>query len=620
MLMGFFVQTMLLMASAFAEDANAAEPNPPEFGPNVFLVTPDNAATYEGQWEDMYNKWHTWDDDAQFGEHRTAVLLQSGEYEIDINLPYYFAVVGLGKMPNDTVVKPGPKGVGLRVDATDLGNSDNTFWRTIENLEMDYDVAFWVSQAAPLRSVIVDGSLAVAGGDVYASGGALMNSKIGDISFGDQQQWYTRGTTLNPYEARAYQGSYVCVGCVDVASGAPLQTTTDWTAQQFEHSGLSFTDAPDVFAEKPYITSSDDKFFLQIPSVLENHAGHSWGTGESVPFEQVYVVQNPCTAEVINSKISAGKHVVFPPGVYTMSSPIVVNNAGIVILGFGFATLVPGDDFEGDALVQVTSVDGVRVAGLILQPPKTRKIKALLQWGLEESAYAGAMKDPGFIYDLIARAGVQSHDVAANYFVQINNGWVVGDNVWLWSVDHCPNSNPGGNGCSYALVDTALEVNGDNVRMYGLMAEHTNQDITVWHGEYGQTMFYQSEFRYQMGPRSNEKIEPGHWTSYRVTAHNHKAVGIGIYMIDVFDSDVMWPFSAQGGFAAITVNDSDTFYYGFKDTNALNWDDQRPSDEKITCPCWNDPDGECIQSTMTYRAVNRTNSTNGSARRLAVHV
>lgn len=37
-------------------------------------------------------------------------------------------------------------------------------------------------------------------GDDYTSGGALANSEIlGEILTGTQQQWYTRGTKMNPY-------------------------------------------------------------------------------------------------------------------------------------------------------------------------------------------------------------------------------------------------------------------------------------------------------------------------------------------------------------------------------------------------------------------------------------
>merc|ERR1740129_2160559 len=102
------------------------------------------------------------------------------------------------------------------------------------------------------------------------------------------------------------------------------------------------------------------RFYLRIPDGLENHCGPSWGAGQKVGFERVYVAKPGCSAATINAKISARKHVVFTPGVYRLEAPIVVQNSGIVLLGVGFPTLIP--TFGGQSLMQVGDVDGVRVA------------------------------------------------------------------------------------------------------------------------------------------------------------------------------------------------------------------------------------------------------------------
>eukprot|EP00438_Fugacium_kawagutii_P026594 Skav215159 [mRNA] locus=scaffold1997:137245:141568:+ [translate_table: standard] len=158
-----------------------------------------------------------WDDYGQFGDHRTAVFLMPGEHEahsaafslvfaaiVDIQLPYYFQVLGLGAAPTDTVVKPGDGGIGLEV-GRQPGNlpNTNTFWRSIENVEVPKDLNFFVSQAAPLRKVKVHGNL-------FLSAGGL--------------------------------GSYAAVGCVQ-PHGAPFTTSYDFEGNhqpwQSAHTGAT---------------------------------------------------------------------------------------------------------------------------------------------------------------------------------------------------------------------------------------------------------------------------------------------------------------------------------------------------------------------------------------------
>jgi hypothetical protein len=47
-------------------------------------------------------------------------------------------------------------------------------------------------------------------------------------------------------------------------------------------------------------------------------------------------------------------------------------------------------------------------------------------------------------------------------------------------------------------VQTALQINGDNVTGYGLACEHTLGNLLEWNGENGRTYFYQSEFPYDV--------------------------------------------------------------------------------------------------------------------------
>jgi hypothetical protein len=103
-----------------------------------------------------------------------------------------------------------------------------------------------------------------------------------------------------------------------------------------------------VVAEKPYITCTDidgaacsARYFLKVPSVATNTLGRVEGSTATYPFEQVYVARAPridasyaedlaCTAE-IQAMLEAGLHVVFSPGIYRLTAPLVVRTESQVL-------------------------------------------------------------------------------------------------------------------------------------------------------------------------------------------------------------------------------------------------------------------------------------------------
>ena len=171
------------------------------------------------------------------------------------------------------------------------------------------------------------------------------------------------------------------------------------------------------------------------------------------------------------------------------------------------------------------NVDGVRIAGLILQAgPKGAT--SLLQWGEASSRYAGNPDNPGFLHDVFARVGgpdgTPTNPVSVDTMIVISNGNVVGDNLWLWRADHS-GSGPityDSNACSHGLV-----VDGDNVTMYGLAVEHTEKDLTVWNGNNGATYFYQSELPYGVTQQ-----QYSNYSGYLVgsSVSDHRAFGVGV--------------------------------------------------------------------------------------------
>ncbi len=86
------------------------------------------------------------------------------------------------------------------------------------------------------------------------------------------------------------------------------------------------------------------------------------------------------------------------PGVYNLDDSITVKQPNTVILGLGMATLVAS---AGKPAIVVGDVDGVRIAGILLQAGPT-KTSALLKWG---TGYGGSQSNPGVLSDVFARVG-----------------------------------------------------------------------------------------------------------------------------------------------------------------------------------------------------------------------
>merc|ERR1712157_237093 len=129
------------------------------------------------------------------------------------------------------------------------------------------------------------------------------------------------------------------------------------------------------------------------------------------------------------------------------------------------------------------------------------------------------------------------------------------------------------------------------------MAEHTDEDIVVWNGEYGRTDFFQSEFRYGMGLKSGPPVGPAPSVAYRVNAQNHIAIGFGIYCV-ILAGGKMRPLEMFGGLNAIIVADWSTWVYGFKDINAKNWDGAWPAVSRITCIAFDTTQNRCLDGNV----------------------
>jgi len=108
--------------------------------------------------------------------------------------------------------------------------------------------------------------------------------------------------------------------------------------------------------------------------------------------------------------------------------------------------------------------------------------------------------------------------------IEINSGNVIIDNTWLWRADH---DVTGSVRNSQNPVTSGIVVNGDNVITYGLAVEHTLGHMAVWNGNNGLTIFYQSEFPYDVDYNYGKNGYAGYLIGDHVTSH--KAYGVGTY-------------------------------------------------------------------------------------------
>jgi hypothetical protein len=531
------VSRTLLLVATLAPGDLAAEPNPPTWPTSVKIYGPGDEAQAKADIAAAYEVNGGQPDHGQFSKRRFAFLFKPGSYDLEVPVGYYTHVAGLGEAPSD-VKFTSPKGVYCMEGTYEVGTGAlNTFWRMAENFESSADFEWsegssgmlWAaSQAAPLRRVRQKGDLILShyrdGEDArdFASGGFLANSEItGTAISGSQQQYYVRNSKL------AWDGGVWNMVFLGTEGAPESHCGRDDTLQGVaETLPIVNAGATPSMAEKPFVSIADDgSFKLNVPQLQADTMGPDWSPGTQIDFSEVYVAAaDRDTAESLNTKLQEGLHLVLSPGIYKLTEPLRLRHKNQVLLGLGLATLVAEN---GDAAIEVGSVDGARVAGVLLDAgAEDHQTKTLLRWGPAGSKkYSGSAANPGFLHDVFFRGGgpVLS-GVAAEVMLEINADHVHGDDLWLWRADH----GPGGKG----VVDgqnpsqVGIRVNGDSVLMSGLAVEHVLQDQVQWNGEKGETYFFQAEFPYDVTKDYGEK-----YVAYRVadTVTSHKAAGVGVY-------------------------------------------------------------------------------------------
>jgi hypothetical protein len=493
--------------------AVSAQVAAPDFGPNVRIFDP-SMTTIQSEISAVFAKQEA----NQFGSERVAYLFKPGKYHLDVQVGFYMQVAGLGRSPGDVEITG-----AVRSKAGWMRNNNATcnFWRSAENLAvvptLDNNINIWaVSQATGLRRVLVKGDLNLWDGG-WASGGFLADCKIdGKINSGTQQQWISRNSAWGTWAGSSWNMVFVGVDNPPPASWPePAYTVVEKTP---------------VIREKPYLFIDDrGAYGVLVPDLAaKDSQGITWSKGPTpgkvLPIEQFYIARpDQDNAARLNAALQSGKNLIFTPGLYDLEASLNVTRPGTVVLGLGYATLMPT---QGTPALVVADVDGVKIGGLLFEsgPVNSENLVVVGAPGSQASHAA----DPIFLYDIFCRAGGAKIGTAT-CFLTINSRDVVGDNFWLWRADH-------GTGARWGVNQNAngLVVNGRDVTIYGLFVEHTQQYQTIWNGEGGRVYLYQSETPYDPPSQAEWMNGTGRgYASYKVGDHvaTHEAWGLGVYCV-----------------------------------------------------------------------------------------
>jgi hypothetical protein len=556
----------------------------PLFGPNTCVFSPTMPQTTIQNDLDAISDLQV---PNQFGSQRYAIFFEPGSYgsatdPLVFQVGYYTEVVGLGAMPQDTVIN-GAIDVFNQCSGGACEGSNN-FWRSLSNLTINVDLPssptigftspangentgcqdsaeMWaVSQAAPIRRTIINGSLLLQDycGQGFVSGGFLADDEIsGAIDFYGQQQYLTRNSDIGSSSNSVWNMVFSGV------NGAP--------APVFTGNGNQYTvvaKSP-VTEEEPflYTNSEGNNYRVFVPAVQHNSVGPSWASGTeagtSIPIHQFFIASPSTPVFAINAALAFGQNLILTPGVYDLNQPIVVSRPNTVVMGLGFATLVPQ---RGNAAMVVTSDRGVELSGMIIDAGRVNSPVLLdvgcdgrpsfgqgsqdpNDWGFGCSSsqgygswgHDGSANDPDLIQDVFFRiGGAETTPTSATVSLLDNADSSIIDDVWAWRADH-------GNAVGWTVnqAATGVSVTGDNVTAYGLAVEHYQKYEVIWSGQNGTDIFFQNEMPYDPPSQAAWMEAPGvdGYAAFKVTDNVRSFTGYGMGSYSYFDIPV---FAANG--------------------------------------------------------------------------
>ncbi len=189
----------------------------------------------------------------------------------------------------------------------------------------------------------------------------------GNVNACSQQQWYTRNSSIGSFSGNVW--NFVFSG----VTGAPAQSNP---FSNGSNANTVLATTP-VSREKPFLyMEASGNYWVFSPSLRTNSSGTSWsgggiGSGDlgaSLTISTFFIATPSSTLTQINSALASGENLILTPGIYQYCGSINVTNPNTVVLGLGYADLVPQ---SGTAAITVADVSGVQIAGLLIDAGPT---------------------------------------------------------------------------------------------------------------------------------------------------------------------------------------------------------------------------------------------------------
>jgi hypothetical protein len=504
---------------------------------------------------------------SQFDSNRYAVLFEPGTYGSAANplvfqVGYYTEVAGLGATPQDTVIDGAIDVFNNECTAgTSDCDSEDNFWRSMSNLTLNVDLPasppayappavdsygagcansaeFWsASQADPIRRAIVNGNVVFqdyCATNNYVSGGYIADSEVsGDLNFYGNQQYFVRNSNIG--------GTNGCPnGLWDMVysgvEGAPAPTFTGQCEQN------TVVPTSPVSEEEPFLYSpAQGELAASVPAVQDNSSGPAWANGPeagtSVSLSTFFEAAPSTPTSTINAELARGRNLILTPGVYNLDRPIIVSRPDTVVLGLGFATLVPQ---QGNAAMLVLPNRGVKLSGLIIDAGPVNS-PVLLSVGTFGPSPA---TNPDLIQDVFFRiGGAETTPVGATVSLLDNASNSIIDDVWAWRADH-------GNlvGWTDNKASTGVVVTGNGVTAYGLAVEHYQNYEVVWAGQGGTDVYFQNELPYDPPSQSAWMATPTQdgYPAFLVTPNVNTFQGYGMCSYSNFSNTSATLYDTEG--------------------------------------------------------------------------
>jgi hypothetical protein len=503
--------------------------------------------------------------DAQFNTNRYAILFEPGTYgsssaPLIFQVGYYTQVAGLGYLPSDTVINGLIESFANQCATTNGDywcNSTTNFWRSLSNLTLNeitnFDTpgppnyappvvdpygpyctnseeAWSVSQAAPIRRAVINGSVVFqdycSGDNDFASGGFIADSQVtGALDFYGQQQYFVRNTAIGAANGcGAANGGLWNEVYSGVTSATPI--TPEFGGQCDQNTVLPTSP---VTEEQPFLyQDSHGEWQAFVPAVQKNSVGTSWSggseAGTSIPLSQFFVATPETSVTAIDVALARRKNLILTPGIYNLPRAIFAPHPNTVIIGLGFATLVPQ---RGNAALVALSNTGVKISGLLIEAGATNS-PVLMSVG---GAGRETATNPDLVSDVFFSIGGAQLGKADVSFLDLAPGSII-DDMWAWRADH---GNPGTVGWTTNTAATGVVVAADDVTAYGLAVEHYQKDEVVWSGQHGTVVFFQNELPYDPPSQaawSKSPSQPG-YPAFDVTRNvtSFNGYGMGSYVV-----------------------------------------------------------------------------------------